>query len=163
MTPTNPTDNNPFNQVLNDRRELMAIAQRYALTPDCNPISGQPNLTAAQLRSQLLSVPITAVIAGDNLLIPTRAGKKLIYEVVVWNASAAAVNLKFYQGSPANGGVLLLPMSNFPATTGFTLGFNGSFEMPHFSIDNGQPFVLNLSTTGPVEGMIRYRVANGTQ
>jgi hypothetical protein len=157
----NPTLTNPWNQLLDDRRRALGAAQRYALTPNCNPITGQPNLTPSQQRGQILRIPIIATIAGDNLLIPTLAGKKLIYEITVWNASAAAINLGFYQGASATG-VLQLLMGNFPATTGFTLGFNGSFEMPHFEIDNGQPFVLNLSTTGPVQGFIRYRIQNGT-
>lgn len=161
MIGKNPTLTNDYNRLLNERRIALAAAQRYALTPDCNPLSGEPNLTSQQKRAQIISVPINAVIAGDNQLIPTLAGRKLIFEMVIWNASAAAVNLAFYQGASA-GGILLLPMSNFPSETGFTLGFNGNFEQPHFTIDNGQPFVLNLSTTGPVQGMIRYTIQNGT-
>jgi hypothetical protein len=160
-TPINPTLTNPWNQLLDGRRISLGGAQRYALTPNCNPITGQPNLGSSQLLKQLLSTPYSAAIAGDNLLIPTLAGRKLIYEIVIWNASAAAINLAFYQGA-SSGQNLLLPISNFPATTGLTLGFNGSFEMAHFVVDNGQPLVLNLSTVGPVQGMIRYRIQNGT-
>ncbi len=151
----------PFNQALQTKREQLARAVRYAITPACNPITGVPQLTPNQLRRQLISIPIIASIAGDNALIPTTSGQLLIYEVVLWNSSAAAINMALYQG-PSAIGVLLLPISNFPATTGFTLGFNGSFEQPHFEIDTGQELILNLSTTGPVQGMIRYKVANGT-
>jgi len=157
----NPSTLSPYNQALETRRNVLAKAIRYALTPGCNPITGAPKLTPQQLRRQLLSVPIIAAVAGDNALIPTTSGRLLVYEVVVWNASAAAINLAFFQGS-SSGGILLLPLSNFPGQTGLTLGFNGSFEMPHFEIDSGQELVLNLSTTGPVQGMVRYKIDNGT-
>jgi hypothetical protein len=158
----NPAIKNPYNMFLETRRQALGKAVRFALAPICNPTTGQPNLTPAQMRKQLLNAPITAAIAGDNYLIPTLAGKKLIYEVVLWNASAAAINMTFYQG-PSATGVLLMPISNFPATTGLTLGFNGNWEMPHWEVDNGQPLVVNLSTTGPLQGFIRYRIQNGTQ
>jgi hypothetical protein len=157
----NPALTNPYNQLLETRRQALGRAVRYALTPMCNPITGEPKLSNAQQRKQLLSNPITAAIAGDNLLIPTLTGKKLIYEVVLWNASAAAMNMNFYAGPSANG-VLLMPISNFPPTTGLQLGFNGNFDMPHWEVDNGQALVVNLSTTGPLQGFIRYRIANGT-
>jgi len=157
---SSPAVLSPYNLQLEQRRNTLATAIRYALTPGCNPITGKPNLTPNQLRKQLLSVPINATVAGDNPLIPTTSGPISIYEVVIWNASAAPVNLTFFQGG--SGGILLLPLPNFPATTGFTLGFNGSFDQPHFEIDSGQQFVLNLSTAGPVTGMCRYKIQNGT-
>jgi hypothetical protein len=140
---------------------MLSRAVRYALTPNCNPTTGAPNLTQNQQIKQCLSVPIVAAVAGDNQLIPTTSSALLIYEIVIWNASAAAINLKFFQGPSANG-ILLMPISSFPAATGLTLGFNGNWEMPHFVIDTGQPFILNLSTTGPIQGMIKYKVQNGS-
>ena len=86
----NPSTLSPYNQALETRRNVLAKAIRYALTPGCNPITGAPKLTPQQLRRQLLSVPIIAAVAGDNALIPTTSGRLLVYEVVVWNASAAA-------------------------------------------------------------------------
>jgi hypothetical protein len=151
----------PYNLTLEGQRQALSKAVRYALTPNCNPITGAPQLSSDQLRRQLLRVPIIAGNMGDNLLIATTSGQLLIYEIVLWNSSAAPVDMQLFQG-PSAGGVLLLPISNFPATTGLTLGFNGSFEQPHFEIDSGQQFVLTLSTAGPVQGMIRYKVANGT-
>ena len=58
--------------------------------------------------------------------------------------------------------ITLLDLVNFPALTGFLLGFNGNFEQPHWEIDNGQPLVLNLSAGTQVTGFIRYRTENGT-
>ena len=95
----NPSTLSPYNQALETRRNVLAKAIRYALTPGCNPITGAPKLTPQQLRRQLLSVPIIAAVAGDNALIPTTSGRLLVYEVVVWNASAAAINLAFFQES----------------------------------------------------------------
>ena len=152
---------NPYNQQLEKQRGLLGRAVRYALTPNCNPISGAPALTPLQLLRGILSVPVIAGIAGDNPLIPTTSNPILIYEMLLWNASAAPINMQLYQGPSANG-ILLVPVSNFPPTTGFLLGFNGNWEMPHFLIDTGQPFVLNLSTTGPVQGFIKYKIQNGT-
>lgn len=152
---------NPWNQMLERKRGMLARAVRYALTPNCNPTTGAPNLTPLQRMKQLLSVPIIAGIAGDNPLIPTTSNPILIYEMLLWNSSAAPISFGLYQGASAQG-ILLLPISNFPATTGFLLGFNGNWEMPHFIIDVGQPFILNLSTTGPVQGFIKYKIENGT-
>jgi hypothetical protein len=157
-----PQTTNPFNLKLAAQRFSLSRAFRYALTPNCNPTTGAPNLTSRQLRKQLLELPIQAAIAGDNLLIPTTgAGEQLIFELLLWNSSAAPIDMALYQG-PSASGILLLPISNFPPTTGLTLGFNGNWEQPHFQIDIGQPFVLNLSTAGPVQGMIRYKLMNGT-
>ena len=152
---------NPYNQFLENRRNLLARAVRYALAPKCNPITGAPDLTPLQLLRGILSVPVIAGVAGDNPLIPVTSSPILIYEMFVWNSSAAAINIQLYQGPSANG-ILLLPLSNFPPTSGFLLGFNGNWEMPHFIIDTGQQFVLNLSTTGPVQGFIKYKIQNGT-
>lgn len=151
---------NPYNQALDKRRGMLARAVRYALTPNCNPITGEPNLTPQQLLRQLLHIPINATVAGDNPLIPTTSSGMLIYEILLWNSSAAPIDFSLYQGPSANG-ILLLPISNFPPTTGLTLGFNGNWEMPHFIIDTGQPFILNLSTTGPMQGFIKYKIQNG--
>jgi hypothetical protein len=151
----------PFNIYLGERRRALAGAYRYALTPNCNPSMGPPPMTSQQLLKQLLHVPIVAAVAGDNPLIPTTAGQQLIYEMLIWNSSAANVNVTLYQGPSANG-ILLLPLPNVPPQTGITLGFNGSWEQPHFTIDIGQRFVMNLSTTGPVTGMIKYKINNGT-
>jgi hypothetical protein len=152
---------NPFNQALDKRRGMLARAVRYALTPNCNPVSGAPNLTPQQALKQLLSIPINATIAGDNPLIPTTSDPILVYELFLWNSSAAPIDWALYQGPSANG-ILLLPVSNFPPTTGLFMGFNGNWEMPHFTIDTGQPFILNQSTTGPTQGFIKYKIQNGT-
>jgi hypothetical protein len=156
-----PPGLNPSNVFLEKYRITIATASRFAIVPECNPIAPSP-LSPTQLRKSLLRVPITAAIMGDNFLIPTVSGAILVYEIFLWNSSAATVNMKLYQG-PSASGILLLPVSNFPSETGLLLGFNGNWEQPHFEIDSGNPLVLKLSTTGPVEGFIRYRIANGTE
>ena len=153
---------NPFNMELSRRRFAPGNAFRYALTPNCNPITGAPQLSPAQQRDGLLHVPVIASVAGDNILIPTVSNKILIYEIFLWNSTALPINWELFQGASANG-ILLLPLSNWPATTGFILGFNGNWEQPHFIIDSGQSFVLNASTAGPTQGFIKYKIANGIQ
>ncbi len=157
----NPTLNNPWNRMLQARRVSLANASRSAITPaNCQPaIASSPAAVERQQRSQLLSVPVLALAAGDNQLIPTLTGKKLIYEVVLWNVGAQT--LAFWQG-PSASGILLTKFTNFPALTGFTLGFNGNFAMPHWEIDSGQPLVLNLSAGTEVDGFIRYKISSGS-
>ncbi len=145
---------NPWNSVLRMRAMQLTKAYRHPIAPGCD--LPDPKSTPLQRRSSLLTVPIQISSAGDNQLISTLIGKKLIYEIVIWNV--AAQTLKFYQG-PSASGILLLPLTNFPALSMFTLGFNGNFEQAHWEIDPGQPFVLNLQNNTEVDGFIRYRVA----
>lgn len=145
---------NPWNKVLRDRAKTLIQAYRHPITPGCD--LPDPQSTPVQRRKSLLSVPIAASAAGDYQLISTLIGTKLIYEIVLWNVTAQ--NLALYQG-PSASGILLLSLPSFPATTGLTLGFNGNFEQPHFEIDAGQPFVLNLQNSTQVTGFVRYRVA----
>lgn len=161
MTKRNPAINNPYNQILQARREALSNATRSALVPaNCQTAAMlTPQALTRQERSQLLEVTINCNTAGDNQLIPTLTGKKLIYEIVIWNV--AAQTLALFQG-PSATGILKLRLTSFPALTGFTLGFNGSYAQPHFEIDGGQPFVLNLAASTQVDGMIRYKISSGS-
>jgi hypothetical protein len=145
---------NPFNSMLRERAQLLTQAYRHPIYPGCT--LDPPEATPLQRRASLLTVPIIAGTAGDTQLISTLIGRKLIYEVVLWNV--AAQNLAFYQGTSATG-ILLLRLTAFPATTGFVLGFNGNFDQAHWEIDAGQPLTLNLQNSTEVDGFIRYRVA----
>lgn len=156
-----PSNLNTGNLILEQHRQSLARASRLALVPTCNPLDAAP-LSKSALRRGLLRVPIQAAVNGDNPLIQSTSGQILIYEMFIWNASAAAVNINFYQG-PSATGILLLPIPNFPATTGLLFGFNGNWEMPHFEVDSGLQFIMKLSTAGPVTGFIRYKIANGTE
>lgn len=157
MTPPGPTQN--WNQILRDRAASLGIAFRHAVSPGCNLQPEQPLpppvTTPKQERASLLTIPILANLAGDNVLISTLTGRKLIYEFVIWNVTAQTVAL--YQG-PSVGGILQTKFTNFPSLTGFTLGFNGNFSQPHFEIDAGQPLILNLQNGTEVDGFIRYRI-----
>lgn len=160
----NPTLNNPFNGMLQGHRENLARANRTAMVPgNCASLQTATGSTlgeaARKQRKHLLQLPINVFQAGDNQLIPTLQGKKLIYEIVLWNSTAQT--LRLFQG-PSATGILLLQLTAFPATTGFILGFNGSWRMPHFEVDSGQPFVLNLASAAQVDGMIRYRITSGS-
>lgn len=151
---------NVSNDALQDRKALLARAYRHPIAPGCDigqdvDLPTPPPSTPDQRRSSLVQVPINVATAGDNPLISTLTGRKLIYEIVLWNV--AAQTLQLYQGG--TGGILLLQLTNFPALSMFTLGFNGSWEEPHFNIDPGAAFVLNLQNSTQVDGMIRYRVA----
>lgn len=149
---------NPYNEVLAQKHSQLGRAVRFALSPTCDPQTKQPKLSGVQLRRQLRTIQIDASAAGDNVLIPGTAGVKQIYELVLWNVGAQT--LVFRQGTSS--GFRLLRLTDFPALTGFTLGFNGSFDQPHWEIDNGQSLILNLAASTQVDGFIRYRVQNGT-
>jgi hypothetical protein len=152
---------NPYNRALRRRSLELNRAARYALTPGCDPTTGEARQTGLQQRARLVHALINASAAGDYPVIPTLTGKKLIYELVLWNLSAQTLILQ--QGLTGGASTLtLLQLSSFPATTGFTLGFDGNFEQPHFEVDNGQPFILNLGASTQVDGFVRYRVQNGT-
>lgn len=151
-----PYIQNPFNQLLSQQRSLLTRAVRFALAPLCDPSTGQPTLTTAQQRRQLKTIQINVSTAGPNVIIPALAGVKEIFELVMWNVTAQTLIWK--QGSSFT----LLQLTDYPDKTGLMLGFNGSFEQPHWEIDNGQALVLVLQNSTQVDGFIRYRVANGT-
>jgi hypothetical protein len=161
----NPTDKqpvipNPWNQILAQKHGQVVRAVRMALGTVCDA-SGKPKIEPAALRNQLKRISINANLAGDNIIIPgAQAGVKQIYELVLWNVGAQT--LIFQQGTTGNDAITQLKLTNFPALTGFTLGFCGSWDFPHWEIDNGQPLILNLSGGGQVDGFVRYRVQNGT-
>lgn len=146
---------NPFNQVLAQKHAALAGAQRYPLGTLCD-VHGQP-LPPSTVKHQLKTIQINAQTAGDNIIIPALAGLKSIYEVVMWNV--AAQDVLWQQGNTTGTPITLIDLPSFPATTGFTLGFNGSFEMPHWEVDNNQPLVLVLSVGTQVTGFIRYKIA----
>jgi hypothetical protein len=154
-----PYINDPYNQILGQKHGQVTRAVRYALGTLCDAM-GKP-LKPAQLRTQLKLIQINAATAGDNIIIPALAGVKQIFELVLWNS--AAQTLTWQQGATASAqAITQLRLTAFPALTGFTLGFNGSFDQPHWEIDNGQALVLNLSVGTLVDGFIRYRVQNAT-
>lgn len=162
MTPQQPPNlvTNPYNRLLAQKHSLLQRAVRYALGTVCDPTTGLP-LKGVNLRKQLKLIQINALSAGDNIIIPASAGVKQIFEMVMWNVAAQTI---IWQQGLTSGGtpIVQTKFTGFPALTGFVLGFNGSFEMPHWEIDNLQPLVLNLSVGTEVDGFIRYRVANGT-
>jgi len=145
---------NKFNEILRDRAAALKKAYRHPIFPGCD--LKDPKSTPLQRRASLLHVPFDFSGAGDNQLISTLTGKKLIYEILIWNV--VAQDLALYQG-PSASGILLLPWPSVPNTTGLTLGFSGNFEQPHFEIDAGQTFVLNLQNATRVTGFVKYRVA----
>lgn len=154
---TGPAANNPYNLVLRDRAAALSIAYRAPIAPGCQLAPIEAPSPAVQ-RKRLLRALINCSVAGDNLIIPTIVGRKLIYEIKLWNVSAQT--LAWYQG-PSAGGILQDRLTDFPALTGFVLGFNGNFSQPHFEIENGQPFVLNLQNSTQVDGFVRYTIDIG--
>ena len=156
-----PYIENPFNQILGQKHGQVRHAVRMALGTVCN-VEGKPRVPARSVRRQLKFIQINAQLTGDNIIIPAgQAGVKEILEVVMWNV-AGPQDIVFQQGQTGNNPITLLRLTAFPATTGFTLGFNGNFDMPHWEIDNGQPLILNTSNGTEVDGFVRYRVQNGT-
>lgn len=152
---------NPYNQILAQKHGQVLRAFRFALGTVCDPATGQPAPTKAALRKQLKTIQINAASAGDNVLIPALAGVKQVYELVLWNVTAQ--DISFQQGASAsNNSIILLDLPSFPTATGFTLGFNGNWDMSHWDIDNNQALICNLSVGTRVTGFIRYRVQNGT-
>lgn len=149
----------PFNQIIAAKHQGLKTAKRTALTTDCGAQGNEKRPPMARRRA-LKTIQINATVAGDNILIPGIAGIKQIFEMVLWNVSAQ--NLILQQGpSGAASTITLFQIPGMPATFGLFLGFNGSFEQPHFEIDNNQPFVLNLSAGTQVTGFIRYRIIAG--
>lgn len=151
----------PFNQILGQKHGMLTRAKRFALGTLCDPATGQPAPTDAQLKNQLKLVQINAAASGDNVIIPALAGDKEIFELFLWNVTQQTLVLQ--QGSSQGGmAIVQTRLTNFPDLSGFILGFNGSFQQPHFVIDNGQSLVLNLQNGTQVDGFVRYRVQNGT-
>lgn len=149
-----------WNQILAQKHGQAARVVRLALGTVCDA-QGKPKIAKAALRRQLKFIQINAATVGDNIIIPAgQAGAKQIFEVVVWNVTQQT--LTFTQGTTGTSPITLLRLTDFPDTTGFTLGFNGSWDMPHWEIDNGQPLILNLQNGTQVDGFVRYRVQNGT-
>lgn len=147
---------NPSNLIIQQKHHQMKGAQRYALGTACDPATKEPILTAKQLRAQLKTISISAPIHGDNVLIPSLAGVKQIFEMFIWNPTKQT--LRFFQGN----GVPWFQMTDFPDAGGLLLGFDGSFEQAHFEVDNNQALVMNTQNGTPVDGYIRYRVQNGS-
>lgn len=150
----------PYNEILAQKHGQARRAQRMALGTVCDA-QGKPKRTGAAIRRQLKLIQINVAALGDTVIIPAgQAGVKQIFEVVLWNV--VPQTLIFQQGQTGNNPITQLRLTTFPALTGFSLGFNGSFDMPHWEIDNGQPLILNTDGGGQVDGFIRYRVQNGT-
>lgn len=151
--------NRPFNAILRQKHQQIRGAVRFALSTVCDP-NGKP-LRNAVLRKQLLRVQINASTTGDTILIPAGVGGlKQIYEMVVWNVTGQT--LTFQQGFTASNPIVQLRLTDFPDATGYTMGFCGSFDFPHWEIDNGSPLVLHIDGGTQVDGFIVYRVQNGT-
>ncbi len=144
---------NPWNLVLRARAAALRRAHRHPISPGCDLTTPAPS--PQQIRASLLHVPIDLTTGGDNQLISTLIGKKLIYELFLWNV--ALQDLALYQG-PSSTGIVLMPLPGFPAKTGLILGFNGSWEQPHFEVDSGQPLVLQTGGSR-VTGFLKYRIA----
>lgn len=152
---------NPYNQVLAEKHGMMVRAVRFALTTQCaRDVNGQPVLSGPQLRRQLKTVQINTAAAGDSIVIPALAGIKQVYEFFLWNVAAQTIIVQ-QGGTGTSQRIQLMRLTGFPALTGFTLGFNGNFEQPHWEIDNGQSLVIVGAGT-QIDGFVRYRVANGT-
>jgi hypothetical protein len=156
---SNPLVPLPYNQILAQKHAQVRAAVRIPLGTICD-LEGKPKIPAS-LRRQLVRISINVAATGDSIIIPAgQAGVKQIYELVLWNVTAQT--LIWQQGQTGNQPITQLQLTNFPDLTGFTLGFCGSWDFPHWEIDNGQPLILNCSGGTQVDGFIRYRVQNGT-
>lgn len=153
------TTANPYNQILRDRAAASAKAHRFPISPGCKIETPKPP-SIQQQRGAMLDVLIDCSTAGDNLLIPSQIGKKLIYEIVLWNVAEQTLTL--YQG-PSATGIRKLRLTSLPAKTGWILGFPGNETQCHFEIESGSAFVLNLSNSTQVDGMIRYKNSIGSE
>lgn len=151
---------NPYNQILAQKHTLVRGAVRTARGTVCDANGHPLPVSAAKRRNQLKLIQINAASAGDNIVIPALAGVKQIFELVMWNVTGQTV--QWQQGLTSAGAITQMRITDMPSLFGFNLGFNGSWEQPHWEIDNGQPLVLNLSVGTQVDGFIRYRVQNGS-
>jgi len=94
--------------------------------------------------------PIDVATAGDNTIVSGSGSARVcIYALVLWNTDEQDVLLK--------GGTepLMGPIVGLPAKGSFTLQEMGK---PHFRLQPGQPFVMNLSVGARVTGYIKFRL-----
>jgi hypothetical protein len=94
--------------------------------------------------------PIAAALAGDNVLVSPPGGTLQIMELVIWNTITQTLVFADGTGPAAQ---RLFRLTNFPGSSGYTLGYTGE---PHMEISPGNPFSLNLSLGGTVDGYVRY-------
>lgn len=158
MTPS--LVSNPSNLILGQKHVQLRGAQRFTLGTLCDPGTHQPSrATPHRLRRELKTVSFTFGL-GENILIPAIAGIKKIMELYVWVQNANA-SILIYQGTGNN----IVPWINVPFTAAASnpiqLPFAGNWEMSHFDVDNNQQLTMFLGAVGPVNGFLRYRVANG--
>lgn len=127
-----------------DQRALLARAIRA-------PIGTTPGAPgSAPEEPEVLSRPVTAAAAGDNILIEAQPGTVELLQLILWNA--AAQDLVFL-----NGPTLLQAIPAFPGPSGYELPFAPGLT-PYFKISQGNPFILNLSAGTRVDGFLNYRV-----
>lgn len=152
---------NAYNEVLGQKHGQARGAIRFAWSTNLKlDHSGDPILTRAQRRLQLRTIQINVNTIGQNIIIPPISGTKEIFELFMWNVGAQTL---IWQQGTVGGFVLpLLQLTDYPALTQLSLPFNGSFEQPHWLLDNNAPLVLVTAAATQIDGYIRYRVNNGT-
>ena len=101
----------------------------------------------------MIHVPIFANAVGDNVVIPPPGRRFLIMELLIWNAVGAQTLI--YKDGTANP---LLTQVNVPISGGLFMGFAGN-NQPHFTINAGNGFVINLSAGTEVDGFAKYKLA----
>jgi len=85
---------------------------------------------------------------GDHAVIPSVPGKRIeVWQVFLYNV--VAQNLEFRDNSDTLTG----PLTNFPATSGFSLPYTGA---PHFLLQSGQALILRMSANSQVSGFVNY-------
>lgn len=107
---------------------------------------------APSIVDTLIRVPFDISAAGDNVIVAgNAAGRVSIYQLDIWNAAGAQdITLKDGSSNQLRG-----PLANFPAQTGYALGFQDAY---HFQLSPGNSFIINLSNGTRLTGFVRYRM-----
>lgn len=109
--------------------------------------------TGTVIGDDIIHVPIFANAVGDNVVIPSIGRKFLLMELFIWNAVGAQTII--YKDGTSNP---LLTQTNVPIAGGLFLGFAGN-DQPHFTVNAGNGFILNLSAGTEVDGYAKYKLA----
>lgn len=159
-------DPRPYSNLLATRREELATAYRGPISPSSPiPADGSiPELQSVQAeRRAMLHIPYVFQTAGDNILIPSLIGRKIVYEFFLYNPGGVGTSatLQLYQG-PSTTGTLLLQLTDFSPKSQLLLPFSGNLIQSHFDIESGQSMVMNLSASTEISGFLRYRIDNNS-
>jgi hypothetical protein len=159
--PPRPGDpRNGWNDLMDAELELARHALRNVdLTTGALVTTSQTIAGGDPLNQPATTLAFNVSAVGDNIVIPAAAGYRIaVHQVSMYSTENQTI--RFLQGTPA-GVDLQGPLVNFAQGAGYYLSYQK--EEPHFILDTGQPFVLNIAAgsggaTGNLSGFVKYRM-----